>query len=457
MCTMTALRRYHEVTKHTRWSVMAGGGMDWSIRPLPFKVYDDLQAVPAPAGLRSLLHHSNGVLRWREDGMGGRIGFHAAPCTGALYHVELYVAWAGGDGLPAGLYHYGAHDDALRRLRDVDVRAELVEATGGHEPVGAAPAVVILTSTFWRNAWKYRARAYRHAFWDTGAVLANLLALAAESSTPASLVMGFDDARVNRLIGVDGEREAAIALAAVGRGAGAPARLDDVSPISFATLPLSSREIADAEIEQAHRHSSLSSGEAAARWRARAAGSSAVAPPAAEGPIIDVIRRRRSTRRFATDPIPRSALDAVLAAATAPITGDALWPGLVEPFLIVNSVEGLEPGLYGPGLELIEPGAFRRRAGTLALGQGLAADAAVNVYLLSNLETVGERLGERGYRVAQIAGGIAGARIELAAIGLGLGGTGLTFFDDDAVRFLGPPAHGLDVMYLAAVGVRARR
>jgi nitroreductase len=170
-----------------------------------------------------------------------------------------------------------------------------------------------------------------------------------------------------------------------------------------------------------------------------------------------VIRRRRSTRSFTTDPIPRSALDAVLAAAAAPIAGDAFRPSIVEPFLIVNAVEGLEPGLYGPGPRLIRQGTFRRASGGLALGQDLAADAAVNVYLLSDLVEVGERLGERGYRVAQIAGGIAGARIELAAIGLGLGGTGLTFFDDEVIRFFGSAAEGREVMYLAAVGVRARR
>lgn len=453
---MPRLLAYHDRTKHTRWSVMSGGGLDWSIRPLPFKVYEDLPPIPVPESLRSVLHHSNGVLRWREDGMGGRYGFHAAPCTGALYHVELYLAWAGGDGLPAGLYHYGTHDDALRRLRDGDVRAELVEAVAGHESVARAQSVVVLTSTFWRNAWKYHARAYRHAFWDTGTVLGNLLALAAESSMSASVVMGFDDGRVNRLIGADGEREAAIALVALGDGAGAPTEIAEIAPISFATVPLSSRQIAYPDIEQAHRDSSLS-GEAVVGWRSMAAPSSAATPALVDGPIVDVIRRRRSTRRFASDPISRPALETLLAAATAPITGDAFSPGTVEPFLIVNAVEDLEPGIYGPGLELIRQGTFRRQAGGLALGQDLGADAAVNVYMLSNLEAVGDRFGERGYRVAQIAGGIAGARIELAAIGLGLGGTGLTFFDDDVIRFFGPAADGRDVMYLAAAGVRARR
>ncbi|HEY8870451.1 MAG TPA: hypothetical protein VIM30_13820 [Candidatus Limnocylindrales bacterium] len=56
----------------------------------------------------------------------------------------------------------------------------------------------------------------------------------------------------------------------------------------------------------------------------------------------------------------------------------------------------------------IRGGRVRREAGELALGQELAAEAAVNVCFLSDLSGVFERLGERGYRVAQMAGGIAG-------------------------------------------------
>ena len=30
------------------------------------------------------------------------------------------------------------------------------------------------TSTFWRNAWKYRSRTYRHFGWDNGTIVANI-------------------------------------------------------------------------------------------------------------------------------------------------------------------------------------------------------------------------------------------------------------------------------------------
>ena len=65
------------------------------------------------------------------------------------------------------------------------------------------------------------------------------------------------------------------------------------------------------------------------------------------------------------------------------------------------------PGAYaleGDDLHAIHRGDPRQVAGALALGQDLAADAAVNIFFLADLDQVTARLGERGYRVAQIAG-----------------------------------------------------
>ncbi len=126
--------------------------------------------------------------------------------------------------------------------------------------------------------------------------------------------------------------------------------------------------------------------------------------------------------------------------------------GRGEPLLIVHAVEGMQPGRYARDLTLIEAGDFRRGAADLALGQPIAAQAAVNVYFMADLDAVFDRLGERGYRVAQMAGAIAGGRLELAATAAGLGATGLTFFDDEVTEFFEPAARGRQVMYLAAAG-----
>src|SRR2546422_2555332 len=189
-----ALWRYHQSTKHSPESVAASAGrLDWFNDPPPFKIYTSIEGIPLPDDLARLCRYSNGVLRWRRGPSGERYGFRAAPCTGALYHVELYLATAQRSDLPAGLYHYGAHDHRLRPLRRGDVRGALVHASGGFHALAAAPLVVVLTSTFWRNAWKYRERAYPHADWGGGGVPADPLPPAPATPQPPAVRVGLLD------------------------------------------------------------------------------------------------------------------------------------------------------------------------------------------------------------------------------------------------------------------------
>ncbi len=509
-----AVRRYHEATKHSYASVYGSRfTLDWANQPLPYKLYTSLPPLPLPsprdlppsplplleaiartgdglggkhlpdlATLARLCFYANGVTK-RLRYPGGVMDFRAAACTGALYHVELYLACADLPALPAGLYHYGAHDHALRRLRAGDYRDVLVHATGTEPAVAMAPVVVITTSTFWRNAWKYRARAYRHTFWDTGTVLANLLAVAAAQGLPARLVLGFADEVVNRLLDVDGRREAAVSLVALGRSDAPPPPAPPPVPLNLPVQPLSAREVRYPLIEAAHLASSLSTGADAAAWRGqpargRGAGGegagrgqgagvgplTSLTPPAPEelppDPPEPVIRRRGSSRRFARRPITAPQLAAMLERSARGISADCLSNAglaLNDVYLIVHAVEGLAPGAYvfhrePPALELLKPGEFRTVAGELALGQELAADAAVNVYFLCDLEPVLARFGNRGYRAAQLEAAITAGRLYLAAYALRLGATGLTFFDDDVTAFFSPHAAGKSVMFLIALG-----
>ncbi len=124
----------------------------------------------------------------------------------------------------------------------------------------------------------------------------------------------------------------------------------------------------------------------------------------------------------------------------------------------MNGVEGLPPGAYAfhpraRGLEPLREGNLRSNARFLDLEQELAGDAAVNLYLLVDLEPLLARYGNRGYRVAQLEGGLIGGRAYLASYALGLGATGLTFFDDSVTDFFSPHSKGKSVMFLLAFGV----
>ncbi len=492
-----AIRAYHEATKHSPARLRGDPhALDWEIMPRSFKVYVDLDPLPLPRDFASstwpalaaiadagraagglpldrralahLLYFAAGVLR-RRTYPGGEVFYRAAACTGALYHIDLYLVCAALPDLDAGVYHFGPHDFALRRLRAGDHRATLVEAAAGEAAIGAAPAVLVYTSTFWRNAWKYRARAYRHCFWDSGTLLANLLAVASGTGMPARVVQSFADGDVNRLLALDTEREVALGLVALGAGAPAPAPAPPAPALGLATLPLSAREVAYPQIGRAHAATSLAApadvraarvAVPAPRVTEPGVALTALGPAAVPEPVEAVILRRGSARRFPRDAITLPQLATILGAASEALATDC--PVAPEAYVIAHAVDGLEPGTYlldveRPALVPLRPGRFRAEAGFLGLGQDLPADAAANVYWLVDLDTVLARQGARGYRAAQLAGAIAGGRTYLAAYALGLGATGLTFFDDDVTAFFSPRAAGRSVLFLMAVGRRCRR
>jgi SagB-type dehydrogenase family enzyme len=498
---------YHRATNHSPASVSASQHrLDWSNQPRPYKVYPDLPALPLPepadstmpaldaivsAGttsgamrgpvlddLASVLQYSSGITR-RLRFPGGLMDFRAAACTGALYHIDAYAVCADVPGLEAGVYQFGPQDRSLRLLRGGDMRAVLIQAAAGDESVAAAPFTLVFTSTYWRNAWKYQARTYRHCFWDAGTIIANALAVTPARGLNVSLLTGFVDGDVNRLLDLDDRREVALALLPFGRGATAPIDpVASIAPLGLITEPYSRSEVDYPLIRDMHAASSLGDAAEVAVWRrsrilteqqALSAPLIPLRPLEAlgrpEAPIEQVIRRRGSARQFDQASISFESLSTLLVEACADVPADyrgSPSAALVQPYLIVRAVDGLDAGsyVYHPhrqALQCLAEGDFTREAWHLDLGQPLAAQAAVDVYLMADLNEALGALGNRGYRAAQLDGAIMGGRLYLAAYALGLGATGLTFYDDDVIEFFSPHASGKSVMFLLALGVPGRQ
>ena len=499
---------YHNGTKHSYQSVRSDRHyLDSQNRPLPFKIYTSLEpiplsraasgseypalkaisspehhvddsSVPNMAMLAQLLYYSAGITR-RKQYADREILFRAASCTGALYHIDLYVICGSLEGLDAGVYQFSAHDFALRRLRRGDFRGDVIRAAGDEPSVAAAPVIIASASTYWRNAWKYQARTYRHCFWDSGTILANLLAMAEAHEVPARLVVGFEDAALSSLLSLDDLREGALSLVALGRDqATRPAPPPEVKPLHLDTEPLSETEVDYPAIREMHAASSLTAPGQAAEWRRGQAATQVPAPagkvfqllPLAEADastdsIERVIVRRGSTREFALEAITIAQLSTILLTATPGVRADFLDPfgtTLSDLYLIVHAVDGLPSGAYvfhreQGALELLREGVFRSEAGVLGLEQALPATASVDVFFLTDLARVLDQFGNRGYRAAQLEAGIIGGKLYLAAYAQRLGATGLTFYDDDVTEFFSPHAQGKSVMFLVALGKSAKR
>jgi len=495
---------YHDGTKHSYWSVRHNPHfLDWGNRPLPFKIYPGLEPVPLPRDvpqtgvaalpaisqialpreqdrvpdlqdLARLLYFSAGITKSRSS-PAGDIYFRAAACTGALYEIELYVVCGDLPGLEAGVYHFGPADVALRCLRKGDFHGNLVRLAGEQPAVAHAPATIICTGTFWRNAWKYQARTYRHFGWDNGTLVANLLATASASALPAEVVLGFVDGELNRLLDLDAEHEVGLCLVPVGYVSAPPLPAPaEVPKLGLETVALSEREVQYPAMLEMHAASSLRSEEEVRQWRGRPG--AAPAPPVAgeevklaplsqaEEPndsVEQVILRRGSTRNFDRNAsLTLAQLSTILDRSTRGVAADFLAPPgaqLNELYLIVHAVDGLRPGAYyfhrqRRALELLKEGDFRGEAYHLGLEQELPAEACVDIFFLADLRAVLERLGNRGYRAVQWEAGVLGGKMYLASYAQRLGTTGLTFFDDDVINFFSPHAAGKSAIFLVAAG-----
>jgi SagB-type dehydrogenase family enzyme len=492
---------YHDATKHTVLSVRSGDHvMDLTNQPRPWKLYaDDLPIVqlsrsvatsgvaaldaigsrttePRPSltfdDLRAVLLLSAGTTKTLAI-PGGEMRFRAAACTGALYHIELYLVTVAVEGLAAGVYHYGVHDNSLRLLREGDLRRSLVDATAANPAASSAESLIVYTTTYWRNAWKYASRAYRHAFWDAGTVIAHTLAIASARNLAPSVLTGFVDDDVNRLIGATPGHEAAVAIVTLGSDQGPEPSLPTIAQLSMEEMPLSRTEIVFPAIAEMHHASSLS-GEEMRSWlspfrpnRRRWPGTAIDLPSpltSTQG-IEETIVKRGSSRRFDGSAVTKEAFSTILASALGHVPLDATTlaeAALAEVFVIVNAVDGLESGAYvydraETGLHQLKHGETREVMSHLALDQSLGGDAAFNIYFLVDLNALLPHLGNRAYRVAQLAASIAAGRAYLAAYSLELGATGLTFYDDEVITYLGDDAQSLSVMFLLAVGNPGRR
>ncbi len=259
---------YHQATKHTYESVRSSAHfLDWKNQPNPFRTYEGAPTIVLPpdpgfpdtgtfatiaalAGaekehsrapridcilLSRLLWHSMAVSAWKKvSRTGGRYSLRVNPSSGNLHPTETYLAVQNAVGLDDGLYHYRPDRHALELRSQGMWTSELSHAS--QIPAAAeSPLIIALTSIFWREAWKYRDRAYRYCCHDLGHALMSLLLAAQALGLRGCAIAHFADCSMARTLGLAESDEAPMAFL-VFPAPGARIQSMVQSP---ATLPLS--------------------------------------------------------------------------------------------------------------------------------------------------------------------------------------------------------------------------
>lgn len=488
---------YHEKTKYTPEGLARSARqLDWSAQPRPYKEYrtgvvldlrpylpgqpeaeQNASSAQPDAGVAERCHIS--YLLYLTYGITAMVPhpaqpfyLRAAPSAGGLYPAEVYLISRGSAGFPPGLYNYQVQSHSLVRFWSGDAWSDLEQACFNHAAFTDNSLAIAVSVVFLRSAWRYEDRAYRRVFLDSGHLLGNL-ELASANGYHVHLVTGFLDDLVNDRLFLPKEEEAVIALAVLGPE-GTTANTCCALPSDVVT---DYRPVPEGQrLNFLHEISKLN------QWRPLPAVAESredkynfpfclkvpmqTEPLDWQGTLEQTIIRRRSTRRYTGEDLTLAELKHLLDFTYQPghyrdqgfdCAPEYAHLQLLETFVVVLGVEGLEAGCYyyaprSNELRQVRFKNFRSEVHRLCLGQDLGRDSGAVVFHTADLPVAVRLYGERAYRTLHLDSGHLGQRLNLAAIRLGLGVSGIAgFFDDQVNEVLGIPEQEA-VLYITTLG-----
>jgi SagB-type dehydrogenase family enzyme len=478
-------RDYHEATKHSVQSLRRTQHyLDWDHMPDPFRHYEgapllDLPADPpspaipaldvlrgargttpvadGPSFLSQLLFHSTAIsASKRVPSTGYRYALRVNPSSGNLHPTEFHFVTGGLKQWPDGLYHYRPSSHMAEQRATGTFDQEL--------STGPAPITFILTSIVWREAWKYRDRAYRYCLHDIGHAW-QALALAAQAIGYDSCAIGnFPDDGVSKICRLHLDEWPMLIFQLHDRTMPSPVPAKPCETVWHGGHPnqLSTHQIDYPLIDAIHAitKANLTAPPADTTPDQGSGQITMPAPASSTRPFGEVVRTRRSALDFrgGAQSISLAQLSALLSATAQPFSADFAADRFIQLYLYVHRVDDLPPGVYRywpahAQLELIRPGDQRVAAAGLSLGQDLAGNACVAFSMIADIERAVRSHGDRGYRYVHFEAGAIGHRLYLAAEALGLRATGIgAFYDDDVHQYLGLTAAQRQVVYHFAIG-----
>jgi SagB-type dehydrogenase family enzyme len=495
---------YHQRTKYAPESIAAKNqSLDWSKQPVPFKEYkigkvfdlkphlnQDSNFVQAPENvnwlrLSLLLLCSYGLTAQLATMYGEPMYLRAAPSAGGLYPAEIYLISRGTSWLAPGLYNYQVQTHSLVHFWENEVWSELQSACFKHPALETAEIALVTTAIFYRSAWRYQDRAYRRIFLDTGHLLGNIELTAIMNNYRPYLIGGFQDQAINRLLYLDSKLEGVISVISL------VDLFTNQVPESFGKTALPSGidadypELPDGQLlEYLHQATQIDYGASLTASLPQTNDSledkynfsfcSKISLKTTTTvdwgeqlcELENTLLKRRSTRAYTGGDLTIEELKTILNFTYQP--QDYLEQGLdgapdyfdlnlIETFIAVSGVAGLDEGCYyyapkAQELRQIRFKNFRQELHYLCLGQNLGREAAAIIFHTADLNQAVAQYGDRAYRYLHMDAGHLGQRINLAAIRLDVGVSGIGgFFDDQVNQVLGIPAEEA-VIYLTTLG-----
>ncbi len=448
------------------------------------------------ARISRLLFHTGGITGKIETEAGTQF-FRASPSAGALYPTEVYLASQDAIGLPDGIHYYAVRSHELIPLWEGRFKTEFNRYCLREPSLKSSKMWIILSGIFKRSSWRYHERAYRRILLDTGHLLGNLVSYASEEGLVANPIASFHDDAINDLMFFDRDEEVSLVVVPLQEAsedfsehvqAPFPFTVPDESPpqTGAEAKQLSTRVNPEDDLMRTlHRHSSLepNTEKKTESPKYPALQNSIKETRDASGPVVlrsssklticdlpRVIRERRSTRQFDRTSLALREVSGILKDAYAPVanyrssdpcSGRASFPyidpTLISTYLVVLRVDGMPPGIYQydeveGSFHLRKEGQFELELWRLCLDQQLGRDCGAAIIHTSDLTQAVDRYGDRAYRYIHLDAGHIGQRINIGAISVGLGVSGIGgFFDEDINNLLDLPQNQITA-YITLLG-----
>ncbi|MGK4585825.1 SagB family peptide dehydrogenase [Kitasatospora sp. HPMI-4] len=432
--------------------------------------------------LSALLHYTYGLGRM-ESGPHAVWPYHRMVASArCFYPVELYLWSADGTGdLPAGCYHYDPAHHVLTGLRSGGIPLGLRTATGTGRD--GTLALLVAAVCFRKTAFRYRDYAYRLCAQEAGMTVGNALLVGGALGLRTRVHHRFDDAVVNRALGLDGDEETAFAVLDLSPWrpsgtASVPHAAEDVAPLAAIRPKHVRTNTVDpaawsrlAELDRAGRLTGTGwdtpvdqdafhlpadgpeppAGPPATADRMPTDTADRVPLAAAEPELLDLAQALRSRdsggRMFLPDGrrLPARQLAGLLGHALEPVPSDhtaSPCRPLVDCHVLVLNAVGVPAGLYrlGPAPELVAlPGRDWRPVVSMLCDRTPAVNSAKAgaIVFLSADRIAGDRwFGDRGYRILHQEAGIVAQRISVLAAAAGLSARITNGYHEGLVRDL---------------------
>jgi SagB-type dehydrogenase family enzyme len=495
---------YHETTKHSQQRYARSlGYMDWATQPNPFRNYNVAEQIMLPLALDNatppyhlldselpcapllkesisqLLQFSMGIAAYKVAGADS----WAVRCnasSGNLHPTESYLI------LPPVLeeqnskstvFHYRPQNHSLENLAEFE--------TSFWSELPKNSFLVGLSSISWREAWKYGERAFRYCNLDAGHAWQSIVVSAKMLGWSVTRLDSVSDADIATLLGLTQEsrfkeHELPDMLLVV-----SPQKVEsslDIHPLTQ-DVPLAYNGVANRlspsmqkwEIIDAIEEATFSSTRPLepARTLSR---KSHIAPLTQESKKVVLNRRSVHVMDKESSTITKEQFHVLLQSVTPSLDEKENSTHLV---LFVHRVEEYEKGLYilirnardkstlqeqthtafewsetdFEGLYLLQTRDFTIISKAISCSQDIASDGAFSLGMLSNFSEQLTEFGAHRYKELYWECGMIGQQLYLEATSMGLSGTGIGCFLDDAMHdVLGLKNNRFQILYHFTVG-----